>query len=115
MAEGTRLLLYVLQNKYEIKATLKIHSRPTNTQLVSALSAAAVRTAAAVCVFGGGGLLGGFVGGGVGSGPMAAQRLQLKVTWCDLTHSHPHLRPEEKFSLTRAPVSAELLKNLERI
>lgn len=31
---------------------------------------------------------------------MAAQRLQLKVTWCDLTHSHPHLRPE-KFCITR--------------
>lgn len=78
MAEGTRLLLYVLQNKYEIKATLKIHSRPTNTQLVSALSAAAVRTAAAVCVFGGGGLLGGFVGGGgwlwTNGGPAASAK-----------------------------------------
>lgn len=77
MAEGTRLLLYVLQNKYEIKATLKIHSRPTNTQLVSALSAAAVRTAAAVCVFGGGGLLGGFVRGGwlwTNGGPAASAK-----------------------------------------
>lgn len=38
-------------------------------------------------------------GGGVfGSPPMVAQQLQLKVTWCDLTHSHPHLRPEERFS-----------------
>lgn len=39
----------------------------------------------------------------LGSWPMAARRLQLKFTQGDLTHSHPHLRPEEKFTIIRQP------------
>lgn len=36
-----------------------------------------------------------------------AKRLQLKVTWSDLTHSHPHLRLEKKFPITRC-IAAQL-------
>lgn len=85
--------------KCRTMAAHMIDRLPTNTQLVTALSPEVQRSGSRedCCVSGGGGR--GF--GGFGSGPMAAQRLQLKVTWCDLTHSHPHLKPEEKFSITR--------------
>lgn len=75
-----------------IKATQIIGG--ANTQLASALC----RREGLLCIWG---------EEGYGSRPMTAKRLQLKVTWSDLTHSHPHLRLEKKFPITRS-IAAQL-------
>lgn len=87
--EATRKLL---QKTCSIKATQIIDG--ANTQLASALC----RREGLLCIWG---------EEGFGSRPMTAKRLQLKVTWSDLTHSHPHLRLEKKFPITRS-IAAQL-------
>lgn len=87
--EATKKLL---QKTCSIKATQIIGG--ANTQLASALC----RREGLLCIWG---------EEGYGSRPMTAKRLQLKVTWSDLTHSHPHLRLEKKFPITRS-IAAQL-------